>query len=102
MERRHSAVTPLRPRLPRGCLAALPRWRSRLSPWRVVLLVLLLSVSCARGPTYFTLLPITAVMKDCGQLSCDGHPIASQPRAEPSLSPPLGGSSAVNIHHVNN
>ena len=75
---------------PRG-----PGGGSRLSPLGVVRLVLLyLPASCP-------LPPITAVRKGCGQLSCDGHRLVSQPRAEPSLSPPLGGSSASNIHHVN-
>ena len=46
--------------------------------------------------------PITAVMKGCGQLSCDGHPLVPQPRAEPSFPPPPRGACiAFDIHHVN-
>ena len=35
-------------------------------------------------------------MKGCGQLSCDGHPLVPQPRAEPSLPlPPRGASGTM-------
>ena len=49
------------------------------------------------------LLPITALVKGCGHLSCDDHLLVSQPRVEPSLPPPFGGSGgAFSIHRDNN
>ena len=55
--------------------------------------------SCATSsPTICAVLPlppITAVMKG----NHNGHPLVSQPQAEPSLPPVLGGSSASDIRH---
>ena len=38
-------------------------------------------------------------MQGRGKLQCEGLPLMPQHGAQPSL-PPLGGSSAVNIHHL--
>ena len=64
----------------------------RRGSWRVVLLVPLLS-----GPGHLQS-PWGGMVLHLGQGHRDGHPLMSQPSAEPSLSPPHRGSRSVFDH----
>ena len=75
---------PTAARDPSGLPAASLSWLSSV-PWSVVRLPL----------------PITAVMKGCSQLHCDGLPFVPQHRTQPALPPPPRGGAPIAVAHGN-
>ena len=55
----------------------------------------------SRRPRRLPSSPITAVMKGCSQLHCDGLPFVPEHRTQPSLPPPPRGGAPIAVAHGN-